>query len=71
MGPLQTNGEWVSNEPPLRSRLAEQQLEHKEQKTKISLFIHSPISEETESFCVINSRLKMVHKVNELNNNLG
>jgi len=22
MGPLEINGEWVSNEPPLRSRLA-------------------------------------------------
>ena len=35
---------------PIGLALREQQLEHKEQKTKISLFIHSPISEETESF---------------------
>ena len=38
------------NEPPLDRGLREQQLEHKEQKMKISLFIHSPISEEAESF---------------------
>jgi len=60
----------ISNEPPLASdrgcEATEVLIEHN---TKISLFIHTLISEETESFYSTNHRLKMNDKVNVINNN--
>ena len=57
----------ISNEPPLASdrgcEATEVLIEHN---TKISLFIHTPKSEETESFYSTNHRLKMNNNVNEI-----
>ena len=60
----------ISIEPPLKAdrgdAVSEVLIEHN---TKISLFIHTLISEETEYFYSTNHRLKMNDKVNAINNN--